>query len=78
LQRLESVILQAHDCSAEDVIERLRFSVEDFCGGTEQKDDLTAVVLKRKGVAMPADDRRDSLCSTDAAVFVEVADSYPQ
>jgi len=78
LQRLESVILQAHDCSAEDVIARLRFSVEDFCGGTEQKDDLTAVVLKRKGVAMPADNRPDSLRSTDAAVFVEVADSYPQ
>ena len=50
LHRLESVILQSHDCSAEEVIARLRFSVEDFCGGTEQKDDLTAVVLKRKAV----------------------------
>lgn len=77
LHRLESVVLQSHDCSAEELISRLRFSVEDFCGGTEQKDDLTAVVLKRKGVAMPVEDRLDSVDSTDA-VFVEVADSYPQ
>lgn len=47
LRRLESVVLQSHDCSAEELISRLRFSVEDFCKGTEQKDDLTAVVLKR-------------------------------
>ena len=51
LRRLESVLLQSHDCSAEEVISRLRFSVEDFCMGTEQKDDLTAVVLKRKMAA---------------------------
>ena len=51
LQRLESVILQSHGCSAEELISRLRFSVEDFCKGTEQKDDLTAVVLKRKAAA---------------------------
>jgi serine phosphatase RsbU (regulator of sigma subunit) len=78
LQRLESVIMQSHDCGAEEVISKLRFSVEDFCGGTEQKDDLTAVILKRKAVAMPADERRDSLHSTEATVFVEVGDSYPQ
>jgi serine phosphatase RsbU (regulator of sigma subunit) len=48
LQRLESSIRQSHDCSADEVISRLRCAVEDFCGGTEQKDDLTAVVLKRK------------------------------
>src|SRR6185503_13612237 len=77
LHRLESVVLQSHDCSAEEVISRLRFSVEDFCGGTEQKDDLTAVVLKRKAVAKPADNGRDSLRKTDATVLVEVADSYP-
>ena len=51
LQWLESAIRQSHDCSAEEVISKLRFAVEDFCGGTEQKDDLTAVVLKRKAVA---------------------------
>lgn len=78
LQRLESVVRQSPDCSAKEIIARLRFSVEDFCEGTEQKDDLTAVVLKRKGVAVPADDHRDSLGSTDTTVFVEVADSYPQ
>ena len=46
--RLEKTIRQARDCSATDVIARLRAAVEDFCQGTEQKDDLTAVVLKRK------------------------------
>ena len=59
LHRLESVILQSHDCSAAELIARLRFSVEDFCQGTEQKDDLTAVVLKRKAVAAPAEDSLD-------------------
>jgi serine phosphatase RsbU (regulator of sigma subunit) len=48
LQRLESVIRQSHDASAEDVIANLRSAVESFCKGTEQKDDLTAVVLKRR------------------------------
>lgn len=73
LRRLESVILRSHDCSAEEVIERLRVSVEDFCGGTEQKDDLTAVVLKRKAGVMV--DERSGPCSTQARVFVEAADS---
>ena len=48
LQRLETVIHQSHGCSAEQVIARLRSAVESFCKGTEQKDDLTAIVLKRK------------------------------
>jgi serine phosphatase RsbU (regulator of sigma subunit) len=48
LSRLENTIREARDCPAEDVIARLRLSVESFCRGTEQKDDLTAVVLKRK------------------------------
>lgn len=78
MQRLESVILQCNDCSAEEVISRLRFSVEDFCGGTEQKDDLTAVVLKRKAVAKTADSHHDPLHSTETAVFMEVGDSYSQ
>jgi serine phosphatase RsbU (regulator of sigma subunit) len=47
LQRLESVIRQSHSLSAEQVIAKLRSAVESFCKGTEQKDDLTAVVLKR-------------------------------
>jgi serine phosphatase RsbU (regulator of sigma subunit) len=50
LRRLESVIHQSDGCSAEQVIARLRSAVESFCKGTEQKDDLTAVVLKRKAV----------------------------
>ena len=76
LHRLESAIRQSHDCSAEEVIERLRFAVEDFCGGTEQKDDLTAVVLKRKAVVTRIDERRDARDATEG-VFVEVGDAYP-
>ena len=78
LQRLESTIRQSHDCSAEEVISKLRSAVEEFCGGTEQKDDLTAVVLKRKAVATRIVKRSDSQRSTEAPVFVEVGDSYPQ
>jgi serine phosphatase RsbU (regulator of sigma subunit) len=48
LTRLETVIRESSDCNAEDIIARLRSAVETFCRGTEQKDDLTAVVLKRK------------------------------
>ena len=48
LSRLEAVIRESRDCSAEEVIARLRTAVEKFCKGTEQMDDLTAVVLKRK------------------------------
>jgi serine phosphatase RsbU (regulator of sigma subunit) len=48
LTRLEETIRQARDCSAEEVITRLHTAVKSFSKGTEQKDDLTAVVLKRK------------------------------
>ena len=48
LDRLEDTIHEARDCSAEEVIARLRSAVKDFSKGTEQKDDLTAVVLKRR------------------------------
>lgn len=70
LHRLESVILQSHDCSAEEVIARLRFSVEDFCGGTEQKDDLTAVVLKRKAATARAGNGADPEVSLTASSAV--------
>ena len=48
LERLKETIREARDCSAEEVIARLHKAVKDFSRGTEQKDDLTAVVLKRK------------------------------
>jgi serine phosphatase RsbU (regulator of sigma subunit) len=48
LERLEQSIREARDRPAEGVITNLRLSVKKFCGGTEQKDDLTAIVLKRK------------------------------
>jgi serine phosphatase RsbU (regulator of sigma subunit) len=37
LERLEKTVGQACDCSAEEVIARLRLAVESFCKGTEQK-----------------------------------------
>ena len=48
LERLKDTIRAARDCSAEEVIAKLYTAVKDFSKGTEQKDDLTAVVLKRK------------------------------
>ena len=48
ISRLEAVIHEARECSAEELILRLRSAVESFCGGTKQEDDLTAVILKRK------------------------------
>lgn len=47
LERLKDTIRQSRDCSAEEVISRLYAAVRDFSKGTEQNDDLTAVVLKR-------------------------------
>lgn len=48
LRRLNTVIRESRDSDPDEVIARLRSAVEKFCKGTEQKDDLTAVVLKRK------------------------------
>jgi len=52
ISRLETVIRDSHNCNAEEVIAKLRGSVESFCRGTKQQDDLTAVVLKRKKSAL--------------------------
>jgi serine phosphatase RsbU (regulator of sigma subunit) len=48
IERLKDTIRKARDCSAEEVITQLHAAVKNFSKGTEQKDDLTAVVLKRK------------------------------
>ena len=48
VERLKDTIRQARDSSAEEVITQLYTAVKQFSKGTEQKDDLTAVVLKRK------------------------------
>jgi serine phosphatase RsbU (regulator of sigma subunit) len=48
VERLKETIREARDCSAEEVIARLYKAVKEFSKGTEQADDLTAVVLKRK------------------------------
>lgn len=48
LERLKATISQARDCPAQEVIARLYTAVKQFSRGTEQNDDLTMVVLKRK------------------------------
>jgi serine phosphatase RsbU (regulator of sigma subunit) len=48
INRLESVIRECRDYKPEEIIARLRSRVVDFCGGTKQQDDLTAVLLRRK------------------------------
>lgn len=48
LDRLKETIREARDCSADEVVHRLYKTVKDFSKGTEQKDDLTVVVLKQK------------------------------
>ena len=48
LARLEAVLRRSRDRSAEGVVGGLLAAVADFCKGTRQKDDLTAVILKRK------------------------------
>jgi serine phosphatase RsbU (regulator of sigma subunit) len=48
LTRLQEVIRESCDYPAGEVIQRLHASLMNFSRGTEQKDDLTAVVLKRK------------------------------
>ena len=55
IERLAAVLREARGASAEGVIERLRSAVADFCEGTPQKDDLTAVILRRKFAAVNAD-----------------------
>jgi len=48
IPRMEAVLRAARDLDAEQIIGRLRAAVEEFCEGTKQMDDLTAVVVKRK------------------------------
>jgi serine phosphatase RsbU (regulator of sigma subunit) len=58
--RLEYVLRAARDLSAEQVIERLRAAVAEFCQGTEQMDDLTVVILRRKPEPPQARKRDDT------------------
>jgi serine phosphatase RsbU (regulator of sigma subunit) len=48
LARLKAAIQASRDRPAAEVIAHLYTSVKEFAGGTQQQDDLTAVVLKRK------------------------------
>ena len=49
MSRLESVIRESRDYPSEEVIKRLRSGVMSFSRGTSQQDDLTAVIIRRKG-----------------------------
>jgi serine phosphatase RsbU (regulator of sigma subunit) len=57
LKRLEAVIRESRDYPAQEVIARLRSAVVSFCRGTEQQDDLTAVIVKRKEEPFVVDER---------------------
>lgn len=70
LKRLEETIIAARACSAEEVIERLRSAVKNFCKGTEQKDDLTVVVLKRKLALAEVPSEESAATARDLAVAV--------
>ncbi len=49
--RLEQVIRQLGDLSAQEIIAGLYKGVLEFCGGTKQQDDLTIVIIKRTETA---------------------------
>lgn len=57
LERLKDTINEARDCSANEVIARLCTAVKNFSRGTKQKDDLTAVVIKRKNRTVAKTDK---------------------
>lgn len=48
IKRLEDVLRSSKGLSAEQTISNLRTAVEQFCCGTKQLDDLTAVIIQRK------------------------------
>jgi serine phosphatase RsbU (regulator of sigma subunit) len=47
-ERIETTIRAGRELTAADLIARLYQNVLDFAAGTEQEDDLTAVVIKRR------------------------------
>jgi serine phosphatase RsbU (regulator of sigma subunit) len=68
IDRLKQTIRDARDCPAEEVIARLYKAVKEFSRGTEQADDLTAVVLKRRNtIAVQRDEAaQDELIAVPA------------
>jgi len=48
LDRLDEAIRQARDLPAREIISALHSAVLEFASGTEQQDDLTAVIVKRE------------------------------
>jgi serine phosphatase RsbU (regulator of sigma subunit) len=56
LDRLHETIRRSKDLSAKEIISKLHSAVLEFANGTEQQDDLTAVIVKREtGVAREND-----------------------
>jgi serine phosphatase RsbU (regulator of sigma subunit) len=63
---LEAVLRESRDLSAEEIIIKLREAVADFCRGTKQMDDLTAVIVKRKTTTLKikkSDDMKPALAT---------------
>jgi len=48
-ERLEASVRAANNKTAAEMISSLYQDVLKFSGGTKQKDDLTAIILKRTG-----------------------------
>jgi serine phosphatase RsbU (regulator of sigma subunit) len=48
LARLQEAVRSARDLQPSEIIRQLHAAVVEFAGGTDQQDDLTAVVVKRK------------------------------
>ena len=48
VERLQETIMAAKELPAAEIINRMYDAVTGFVGGTEQQDDLTAVIVKRR------------------------------
>lgn len=48
-ERLDSILRQKADASCQQIVEAVRAGIKDFVGEAEQSDDITMLVVKRKG-----------------------------
>ena len=48
-ERLDSILRQNADASCQQIVEAVRAGIKDFVGEAEQSDDITMLVVKRKG-----------------------------
>jgi phosphoserine phosphatase len=60
--RAAEVVKRYSDLEPEVIIAELYQAVLAFSQGTPQKDDLTAVLIKRQPLSVPESDKPDSFC----------------